>query len=286
MAVIMNNVGYLRKAEEIIFGIEALLLDTSITGLTSKKNYAEYSKKIIAAVSFLHFEIVGSLSELKPKNECIDKVIEELKNCAYALGGAGAQLNILNDGLQRKASGHVYSMKSYTDDLEQYKVMKYFYEDCKNIFLNVVEQYGDELALFDNYSEQNNLSIATISHSPVDEPASSQNISPPSSQKKLKTWYESEFGIGQKTSDLYLLQYEIRRQTAPERGIHILFTHPRKAGQQIPRFIPDDEIEQIQISSQLQISSCPECGTECAAKVEVSMFFGCNKCGFTWWQRK
>jgi hypothetical protein len=283
MNIILKSTRLLRKAEEIILGIEDSLLDTSIAGLTTKKNYVEHSKKITAAVTFLHFEIVGSLSELKPRNGSIEQVIEELKNCAYALGGAGAQLNILNDGLQRKASGGVYAMKSYTDDLEQYKVMKHFYEDCKNIFLNIAEQYADELALFDNYPEQDALSIATISHNPIDQPAASQNLSP---QKKLKTWYESDFGIGQKTSDLYLLQYEIRSQTSPERGIQILFTHPRKVGQQIPRFIPDDEIEKKQMSSQTQISSCPKCRTECAAKIEVSMFFGCEKCGFTWWQRK
>jgi hypothetical protein len=101
-----------------------------------------------------------------------------------------------------------------------------------------------------------------------------------------KTWYESEFGIGQKTSDLYLMHYEIRRQTGPETGYQVLYSHPRKAGQQIPRFIPSAEIDKPQILGNQVTSLCPTCNTRCAAQLEQVSYFGCRECKSTWWQKR
>jgi hypothetical protein len=102
----------------------------------------------------------------------------------------------------------------------------------------------------------------------------------------LKGWYESEFGIGQKTSDLYLMNYEIRRQSTPEAGYQVLYSHPRKEGQQVPRFIPSAEIDKPQILGNQVTSLCPTCNTRCAAQLEQVSYFGCRECKSTWWQKR
>ena len=103
---------------------------------------------------------------------------------------------------------------------------------------------------------------------------------------QLKNWYESEFGIGQKTSDLYLMHYEVRRQIVPETGYQVLYSHPRKAGQQVPRFIPSAEIDKPQILGNQVTSLCPTCNTRCAAQLEQVSYFGCRECKSTWWQKR
>lgn len=102
----------------------------------------------------------------------------------------------------------------------------------------------------------------------------------------VKGWYESEFGIGQKTSDLYLMNYEVRRQSTPEAGYQVLYSHPRKEGQQVPRFIHASEIDKPQILGQTMTSLCPVCNTRCSAQRDPVSYFECRECKFTWWQRK
>lgn len=105
-------------------------------------------------------------------------------------------------------------------------------------------------------------------------------------QQHLKTWYESEFGIGQKTSDLYLMHYEIRRQTSPEIGYQVLYSHPRKEGQQVPQFISAEVIDKPMISGNFVKSACPKCNIVCTAELGQSIYFGCHGCKFTWWQKQ
>jgi hypothetical protein len=102
----------------------------------------------------------------------------------------------------------------------------------------------------------------------------------------LKKWYESEFGIGEKTSDLFLMSYEVQRQFRPESGYQVLYSHPRKEGQQIPKFILALEIDKPHISGGTVTSLCPSCNTRAAAKQDEVSYFSCRECKFTWWQRK
>jgi hypothetical protein len=102
----------------------------------------------------------------------------------------------------------------------------------------------------------------------------------------LKKWYESEFGIGEKTSDLFLMSYEVRRQFRPDSGYQVLYSHPRKEGQHIPKFIPATEIDKPLISGSTVTSLCPSCNTRAAAKLEEASYFACRKCKLTWWQKR
>lgn len=102
----------------------------------------------------------------------------------------------------------------------------------------------------------------------------------------LKKWYESEFGIGEKTSDLFLMSYEVQRQFRPESGYQVLYSHPRKEGQHIPKFIPAAEIDKPLISGSTVTSLCPSCNARTAAQLDQVSYFRCRECKFTWWQKE
>lgn len=283
MSSLITFVKDLSKAESVLLKVESDLLDSSISGLFKTKNYEEYSVKIFATVSYLN-EINEQLSHLQPHSKEVGKTLSELQQSVIMLGAAAAQLNTVNEGLQNKASGRPYPIKAYHHDVEEYKFMKHLYNDCKKIFLSTVELYSDELA------QSVNTSQSLTPHQGVPIRVETPTTPPTSPSKPavepLKTWYESEFGLGQKEGELYLMHFEIERKGPPDAGYKILYTHPRKEGQQIPRFVPEAMVEKLLISGRTVTSSCPKCNARCSGELDQSIYFGCRKCGFTWWQRR
>jgi hypothetical protein len=105
-------------------------------------------------------------------------------------------------------------------------------------------------------------------------------------QTPIARWYKSDHGIGDKRSDLYFMDFEIKRLESPEVGYKILHPHPRKEGQVVPRFVFDAEIEQPRIRGGTVTSSCPNCKTVCSSPNEQNMYFKCADCQTSWWQKR
>ena len=107
-----------------------------------------------------------------------------------------------------------------------------------------------------------------------------------SAHPSIASWYRSDYGIGEKRSDLYFMDFEIKRLESPEAGYKILHPHPRKEGQVVPRFVLDAEIEKPTIRGGTVASSCPNCKTVCSSPNEQSMYFKCADCHISWWQKR
>jgi hypothetical protein len=105
-------------------------------------------------------------------------------------------------------------------------------------------------------------------------------------QPSIARWYKSDYGIGEKRSDLYFMDFEIKRLESPEAGYKILHPHPRKEGQVVPRFVFDAEIEKPSIRGGAVASSCPNCKTVCSSPNEQNMYFKCADCQTSWWQKR
>ena len=102
----------------------------------------------------------------------------------------------------------------------------------------------------------------------------------------VTVWYKSDYGIGEKRSDLYFMDFEIQRLESPEAGYKILHPHPRKEGQVVPRFVLDAEIEKPVIRGRTVSSACPDCRTTCSSPLEQTMYFKCVDCQTSWWQKR
>ena len=107
-----------------------------------------------------------------------------------------------------------------------------------------------------------------------------------SAHPPIASWYKSDYGIGEKRSDLYFMDFEIKRLDSPEAGYKILHPHPRKEGQVVPRFVFDAEIEKPTIRGGTVTSSCPNCNTVCSSPNEQNMYFKCSDCQTSWWQKR
>lgn len=111
-------------------------------------------------------------------------------------------------------------------------------------------------------------------------------IEPPVEIIRSRAWYKSDYGIGEKRSDLYFMDFEIKRLESPEAGYKILHPHPRKEGQVVPRFVSDAEIEQPSVRGGTVTSSCPNCNAVCSSPNEQNMYFKCAGCQTSWWQKR
>jgi len=113
------------------------------------------------------------------------------------------------------------------------------------------------------------------------KPKTDKSVQPP-----IARWYKSDYGIGEKRSDLYFMDFEIKRLESPEAGYKILHPHPRKEGQVVPRFVLDAEIEKPVIRGRTVSSACPDCRTTCSSPLEQTMYFKCVDCQTFWWQKR
>lgn len=120
-----------------------------------------------------------------------------------------------------------------------------------------------------------------ITTSPEQKTKTDKSVQPP-----IASWYKSDYGIGEKRSDLYFMHFEIQRLESPEAGYKILHPHPRKEGQVVPRFVLDAEIEKPTIRGGTVASSCPNCKTVCSSPNEQNMYFKCANCQTSWWQKR
>jgi ribosomal protein S27AE len=283
MESILSTVKHMRKAEDLLLEVESELIDTRIVGLWSKKNYDSYNHQILAVASLSHVlsEELKLLSSTSPE---IAKTINQLWECLILLGGAAAALNTVNEGLKNKAAGAHYTLAAYKQDLEQYKLMLQLHRECKDDFLSLVEQFADELAIFDTHGTSAT-TVPTVSQ-PISTEATTAVVDSKPKTKRPKAWYESKYGIGQKEGDLYLMHFEVKRHASPNAGYQILHTHPRTYGQVVPSFVPDTDIEKPVVSGRTVTSSCPKCDTSCIAELDQSLYFSCSECGCTWWQKR
>jgi hypothetical protein len=122
---------------------------------------------------------------------------------------------------------------------------------------------------------------AGVTTSPEQKTKTDTSVQPP-----IARWYKSDYGIGEKRSDLYFMHFEIQRLESPEAGYKILHPHPRKEGQVVPRFVSDTEIEKPVIRGRTVSSACPDCRTTCSSPLEQTMYFKCADCQTTWWQKR
>lgn len=122
---------------------------------------------------------------------------------------------------------------------------------------------------------------AGVTTSPEQKTKTDTSVQPP-----IARWYKSDYGIGEKRSDLYFMHFEIQRLESPEAGYKILHPHPRKEGQVVPRFVSDTEIEKPVIRGRTVSSACPDCRTTCSSPLEQTMYFKCADCQTSWWQKR
>jgi hypothetical protein len=121
-------------------------------------------------------------------------------------------------------------------------------------------------------------------HQPVNDNQRDRDSQPKKGQQIA--WYASDYGIGDKRSDLYLMQFEYERTSSPESGYRVRSTTPRNYGQVIPKFISDRDVDAPSNSGRKVSSACPDCRTRCSSPLEQTMYFKCADCQTSWWQKR
>jgi len=121
-------------------------------------------------------------------------------------------------------------------------------------------------------------------HQPVNNNQRDRDTQPKKGQQIA--WYASDCGIGDKRSDLYLMQFEYERTSSPESGYQVRSTTPRNYGQVIPKFISDRDVDAPINSGRKVSSACPDCRTRCSSPLEQTMYFKCADCQTSWWQKR
>ena len=121
-------------------------------------------------------------------------------------------------------------------------------------------------------------------HQPVNNNQRDRDSQPKKGQQIA--WYASDYGIGDKRSDLYLMQFEYERTSSPESGYRVRSTTPRNYGQVIPKFIADRDVDAPSNSGRKVSSACPDCRTTCSSPLEQTMYFKCAGCHTSWWQKR
>jgi len=134
------------------------------------------------------------------------------------------------------------------------------------------------------YEQQNSIVNNNIPLKQYDD-TKSFVLDPTPVSNNIFYWYESEFGIGNKLTKLFLYSHEIQRTDSPSLGYKVLHTHPREQGQSVPSFVSDTEIEKPLVSRGQLESTCPKCGVMCSAQADALSYFSCGKCKHNWWQR-
>jgi hypothetical protein len=98
-------------------------------------------------------------------------------------------------------------------------------------------------------------------------------------------WYRTQSGIGDKLSDVFILDGDFIRTDLPHPGFQI---HFRKSGMydiRAPIFLETSEVETPLINQGKVIVSCPQCGQKCRGALYSNIEVTCPKCSKKWTQK-
>ena len=99
------------------------------------------------------------------------------------------------------------------------------------------------------------------------------------------TWYQTEQGIGDKLSKIFIQTGDLSRVGLPIPGYQITFGESYQYDLRAPTFISSDKIEQPIIQDGKVIVSCPKCGQRCRGTNYDHIEMTCPKCSQKWTQR-
>jgi hypothetical protein len=104
-------------------------------------------------------------------------------------------------------------------------------------------------------------------------------------QSYSNAWYQSEHGIGDKISGIYIVTEDLSKVELPLPGYQITFAHSYQYDLRAPTFITRDKIEKPVIQNDKVIVSCPYCKQKCRGQLFSHLEMTCPKCAGKWAQR-
>jgi len=99
------------------------------------------------------------------------------------------------------------------------------------------------------------------------------------------SWYQSELGIGDKLTNIFISNLDLVKVELPLPGYQITFQHSLQYDLRAPNFISRDLIETPSKKDGKVIISCPSCTQRCRGKLFTHLEMTCPKCSQTWTQR-
>jgi len=98
-------------------------------------------------------------------------------------------------------------------------------------------------------------------------------------------WYQTDKGIGDKLSKIFIQAGDLSRVGLPLPGYQITFGETYQYDLRAPNFISADKIEQPVVQDGKVIVSCPKCGQRCRGTKYDHIEMTCPKCSQKWTQR-
>ena len=98
------------------------------------------------------------------------------------------------------------------------------------------------------------------------------------------SWYQSELGIGDKLTSIFISNVDLVKVELPLPGYQITFQHSLQYDLRAPNFINREHIEVPFKKDGKVIISCPSCAQRCRGKLFTHLEMTCPKCSQTWVQ--
>jgi hypothetical protein len=98
------------------------------------------------------------------------------------------------------------------------------------------------------------------------------------------SWYQSELGIGDKLTSIFISNVDLVKVELPLPGYQITFQHSLQYDLRAPNFINREHIEVPLKKDGKVIISCPSCAQRCRGKLFTHLEMTCPKCSQTWVQ--
>jgi len=98
-------------------------------------------------------------------------------------------------------------------------------------------------------------------------------------------WYQTENGIGDKMSSIFICTGDLSKVGLPLPGYQITFGETHQYDLRAPHFISAEQIEKPVIQDNKVIISCPKCTQRCRGAKLAHIEMTCPKCSQKWSQR-
>jgi hypothetical protein len=123
MSTLLIEFNYIHECLSLICEAENELLDSSFRGLFKKKNYIKIHNTLDVSISKLS-ELSRTLDLYRGSTEAIDAVVNDAQNFIRALLLSTEKLIVMNQSLSQKSIGKSYEMRSYNQDLSEFKFLQ------------------------------------------------------------------------------------------------------------------------------------------------------------------
>ncbi len=221
----------------------------------------------------------------------LQQLIMDLEECAKSIGKktifGGDKLdkakNKLFATLKQSAIGLAADGYLASEDVD-IRLVFAAVNDALNDLRLIYVNWPQAFAFWDHWYEEivSSREASGVASEKSNSNPSKDNVQPIPTSPRI--WYSSQYGIGNKKTDLFLFSHEINRTYYPS-GYKVLHTYIRNEGQPVPAFVSDQEIEKPTIKRSIAESACPSCGTPCSTKADDMAYFICSKCKQNWRQR-